>query len=227
MSPRSTKLAHAMASLFTCAALIIGPMLPVQAAHAAEHRAFTDAISNVLETALDKTDSIQKSSALKDDARAQDFYFAQGASGRCTIASVAMMLRRAAYLDDREDWQSITLESTMADGWTSVGVKNDFSSAGYDVGLIDVTGSKDTLLALLADHPEGVAIYDRGVPHALLLCDYDEQTDTFYCADPADHYSGKRMPLADSWNGERHGMSQDAVIAGISGAWIVKAKASL
>ena len=46
-----------------------------------------------------------------------------------------------------------------------------------------------------------------------MLTDYDEETGTFYCADPANYYAGSRIPLAESWNGACRGKSQDAVIA--------------
>ncbi len=60
-----------------------------------------------------------KQEAFVDESRAGEFDFAQNGSGRCTITSVAMMVRRAAFLDDRADWQSIDLASVTADGWSS------------------------------------------------------------------------------------------------------------
>ena len=158
---------------------------------------------------------------LTDDSMADDFYFAQSASGHCTIASTAMMIRRAAFLDGMSDWQVIDEEFVSEDGWNSAGVKNEFTTAGYSVSYTSIDPTKENLIALLEKHPEGIAAYDSGVPHAVLLTDYDEATDTFYCADPANYYSGKRIPVDQSWNGECHGHDQDAVIAGFTSAWII------
>lgn len=160
-----------------------------------------------------------KLAAFKDEARAGEFYFAQAGSGKCTITSVAMMVRRAAFLDDDEAWQSICRESVSADGWTSAGVKNSFSTAGYQIEYVHV-GGHDALVQLLEEHPEGIAAYDPGVPHAVLLTDYDAETGTFYCADPANYYSGSRIPVESSWNGARRG-SQSSVVAGFRSAWII------
>lgn len=156
-----------------------------------------------------------------DEFAAGDFYFAQSGSGRCTIASTAMMVRRAAFLDGKENWRDIDEAYVSADGHCGAGVKNEFETAGYSISYVSIDSSKEALIELLEDHPEGIAAYDSGVPHAVLLTDYDENTDTFYCADPANFYSGSRIPVAESWNGERHGGNQDAVIAGFSSAWII------
>lgn len=218
MSPRSSSLGRSVSATLALATLVIAILFATPTAYASESHTLSALLSN----AYEETVAMQKSEALVDESRAGDFYFAQGASGRCTITSIAMMLRRAAFLDDASGWQDVTLSSVMADGWTAAGAKNEFSSAGYDVSFIGVDGSAQALVELLEEHPEGVAIYDRGVPHAVLLTDYDEQTGTFYCADPADYYSGKRIPIAESWNGACHGNSQDAVMAGISAAWVVR-----
>lgn len=208
-------------------------LFTVPAAHAVETTAFSQKLSSALcVRSPELTEQISaaladgivsaKQEAFVDESRAGEFYFAQNGSGRCTITSVAMMVRRAAFLDDRADWQSIDLASVTADGWSSSGVKWHFATGGYEVGIVDVAGTVESLRELLAQHPEGIAAYDPGVPHAVLLTDYDEETGTFYCADPANYYAGSRIPLAESWNGARHGKSQDAVIAGFSRAWVIQ-----
>lgn len=208
-------------------------LFTVPTAHAVETTAFSQKLSSVLSvkspglteqisTALADGVISAKQQAFTDESRASDFYFAQNGSGRCTITAVAMMVRRAAFLDDRSDWQDIGLGSVTADGWSSAGVKWHFTTGGYEIGIIDVAGNADSLRELLEQHPEGIAAYDPSVPHAILLADYDEESDTFYCADPANYYAGSRIPLAESWNGACRGKSQDNVIAGISRAWIVQ-----
>ena len=159
--------------------------------------------------------------AINDDSMSDEFFFAQSGSGRCTIASTAMMVRRAAFLDGNESWQDIDESFVAATGWSSAGVLNQFETAGYSIACVNIDSSAEALAALLDEHPEGVAVYDSSVPHAVLLTDYDEKTDTFYCADPAGYYSGKRIPVAQSWNGACRGGNQAAVISGFRSAWII------
>lgn len=83
-------------------------------------------------------------------------------------------------------------------------------------------GTSDALRELIDEHPEGIAAYDPNVPHAVLLTDYDEETDTFFCADPANYKAGSRIPLAESWNGECRGSSQSRVVAGLTRAWVIQ-----
>ena len=159
--------------------------------------------------------------AFTESPMANEFCIAQSGSGRCTIASTAMMVRRAAYLDGNANWQAIDEASVSADGWTSAGVKNEFETAGYSISYVSIDSSKESLIKLLEEHPEGIAAYDPSVPHAVLLSDYDAASDTFYCADPASYYSGSRIPVANSWNGDCRGGNQDAVISGFTSAWVI------
>jgi hypothetical protein len=82
---------------------------------------------------------------------------------------------------------------------------------------------KELFKALLKEHPEGIVAYDswhlagggdypslwypqapnqvaddRPTDHAILLTDYDEATDTFYAADPADAALAKRIKLSET-----------------------------
>ena len=87
------------------------------------------------------------------------------------------------------------------------------------MGHTDLCGiSAEALKALLDEHPEGVVFYCGGVPHAVLLTDYED--DTFYCADPAPYCSGSRVPLADSWLGYRLG-SQDTILRCATAYWSI------
>ena len=53
-----------------------------------------------------------------------------------------------------------------------------------------------TLITLLSQHPEGIVLYDRSQPHAVLLTDYTN--GVFYCSDPAGNISSGRIPLTSS-----------------------------
>lgn len=189
----------------------------VPQAHASGLIDLAEAITETVDETIEST----KNEALKDADHAHDFYFAQAGSGRCTITSIAMMVKRAAFLDDDENWQSIGAASVTADGWTSAGAKNEFVTAGYSVSYVSLDNDKQALIQMLEEHPEGIAAYDPSVPHAVLLTDYEEETDTFYCADPASYYSGARIPVTSSWNGACRG-SQASVIAGFTRAWIIE-----
>lgn len=182
-------------------------LFTVPAAHAVETTTFSQKLSSALcVRSPELTEQI--SAALAD--------------GIVSAKQEAFVDESRGLRDDRADWQSIDLASVTADGWSSSGVKWHFATGGYEVGIVDVAGTVESLRELLAQHPEGIAAYDPGVPHAVLLTDYDEETGTFYCADPANYYAGSRIPLAESWNGACHGKSQDAVIAGFSRAWVIQ-----
>lgn len=234
MSRSISRACFALAALLLSIALALGTTLCLApTAHADEATIFSQKLTKLvagespvltetIEAAFSDALSSAKRETFVDESRAEDFYFAQNGSGRCTITSVAMMVRRAAFLDGRSDWQDLGLDSVTADGWCSAGVKWNFETAGYDIGVIDVAGTSDALRELLDEHPEGIAAYDPNVPHAVLLTDYDEETDTFYCADPANYKAGSRIPLAESWNGECRGSSQSRVVAGLTRAWIIQ-----
>ena len=138
-----------------------------------------------------------------------------------------MMLRRRAIIDGNADWESIT-ESTLGSvAWINgTGMRYSYSYMGMSVDVKSYSGmsaaeKKSALLALLDKHPEGIEIYDGNIPHAVLLTDYDADTDTFYCADPGT--AAKRIKLSQSWNATNRG-SQDNVIANITQIWYITNK---
>ncbi|MGN1361077.1 MAG: hypothetical protein ACI4VV_02265 [Eggerthellaceae bacterium] len=156
------------------------------------------------------------------------FCLTQSQHGRCTITSCAMLLRRMSYLDGSENWQEITEESLYPDAWIwGTGMRHRFTSFGYQVRSFTWSVNPDPedrtrrLARLLEKHPEGLVIYDSRIPHAVLLTRYDAVTGTFYCADPAGgSYSGREIPLADSWNGHLRG-GQDSVICSLARSWYI------
>ena len=157
-------------------------------------------------------------------------------SSNCTFYAFAHMMRRRIILDGRNDWEAITRDAvedpnsalaqaawiqgqglrgsisyTLAEGYILEGVCVDISSMG-----------KDTLIQLLAEHPEGIECYDEVIPHAVLVTGYDAGTDTFYCVDSDPGHPEGIITLAGSLLGDRHGNNQDAVLAGIGKYWYLK-----
>jgi len=165
---------------------------------------------------------VQAADAVSDTS----VFVKQSKSGRCTLASAVMMLRRRAYLEGNSNWSSITESSTLSDAWSS-GLNWDFTYAGIRV----VKGSfskmtqgqkKSKLISLLGDHPEGVVIYmygDGRKTHAVLATDYDSYTDTIYCADPANSIAKGRIPLTSAY---LTGSTQDERIGNLRMYWYVK-----
>ena len=152
----------------------------------------------------------------------------QSESGKCTLASAVMMLRRRAMIDGQANWDSITESTLGAEAWVpGRGLKYSFSYMGMDVNHEIATGSladkKARLIELLSKHPEGIEIYDDGIPHAVLVTDYDSATGTFYCADPAPGISAGRIKLSESWNAVKRG-TQDGVINNIYKYWYITNK---
>lgn len=166
-------------------------------------------------------------SALAETINDDNVFLKQSGSGKCTLTSAVMMLRRRAIIDGNADWESIT-ESTLGSvAWVNdTGMRYSYSYKGMSVDVKRYSGmsaaeKKSALLALLDKHPEGIEIYDGNIPHAVLLTDYDADTDTFYCADPGT--AAKRIKLSQSWNATNRG-SQDNVIANITQIWYITNK---
>lgn len=138
--------------------------------------------------------------AFAEDLRTLDIFYAKQLTGNtCTLASAAMMMRRRAYLDGLENWDSITETSLRRVAWSYIGLSHDFSMLGIEVqhAYFDSNRSvEDQLVDLLADHPEGIVVYNRHYPHAILVTDYTG--GTFYCADPANGTPAGRIPLSQA-----------------------------
>lgn len=113
------------------------------------------------------------------------FYFKQSRGGTCTLASAAMMLRRRAYLDGLTDWIDVTENSVKSSAWAG-GLSHSFNYKAMQVGYATLpssnAGKTQVLIELLAQHPEGIVLYDRRQPHAVLLTDYTD--GVFYCSEP-------------------------------------------
>ncbi len=127
------------------------------------------------------------------------FYFKQSRGGTCTLASAAMMLRRRAYFDGLTDWSTVTENSVRSTAWSN-GLSHSFTYKEMQVGYATLPSRKQekiqTLITLLSQHPEGIVLYDRSQPHAVLLTDYTN--GVFYCSDPAGNISSGRIPLTSS-----------------------------
>ena len=125
------------------------------------------------------------------------FYFKQSRGGTCTLASAAMMLRRRAYLDGLIDWVDVTENSVKSSAWSG-GLSHSFNYKAMQVGYATLPSGNaektQVLMELLAQHPEGIVLYDRRQPHAVLLTDYTD--GVFYCSDPAGSVSSGRVPIS-------------------------------
>ena len=140
------------------------------------------------------------------------FYLKQSRSGTCTLTAAAMMLRRRAYLDGLADWVDVTENSVRPAAWSN-GLSHSFTYKAMKVRYATLpadNGAKaQTLIDLLAAHPEGIVLYDRRQPHAILLTDYTD--GVFYCSDPAGNITAGRVPIS----------SASVSIAGASCYWYI------
>ena len=111
------------------------------------------------------------------------FYFKQSRGGTCTLASAAMMLRRRAYLDGMDSWVDVTENGIKSTAWSG-GLSHSFTYNDMHVGYATLPSGKaaktEALVSILAEHPEGIVLYDRTRPHAVLLTDYTN--GVFYCS---------------------------------------------
>ena len=99
------------------------------------------------------------------------FYFKQSRGGTCTLA-----------------------KSTAWSG----GLSHSFTYNDMHVGYATLPSGKaaktGALVSILAEHPEGIVLYDRTRPHAVLLTDYTD--GVFYCSDPSNGVASGRVPLS-------------------------------
>lgn len=127
------------------------------------------------------------------------FYFKQSRSNTCTLTAAAMMLRRYAYFNAMDGWTDVTENSLRSTAWYN-GLSHDFTYKEMQVGYATLPSNKNEktqrLIELLDEHPEGIVLYNRKKPHAVLLTDYTN--GVFYCADPANNNSSGRIPLSNT-----------------------------
>ena len=133
---------------------------------------------------------------------ADDVYQTQTIPHTCTLIAATMMLRN--YSCQRgSPYEQVTETGVGHYAWTKQwGLSQDFT-----IGQVQVTCNADIrncvdkkayLINVLQYHPEGVVIYDTGAPHAIWLFGYDQDTDTFYCADTITRNGGHAIPLVES-----------------------------
>ena len=130
-----------------------------------------------------------------------EIYVVQSRKHTCTLIAATMMLRSYASQNDYalEDMNERTVGNKA---WSSVGLSWDFTVNSINVQVVhdikDAEDKKAYLIHFLKYHPEGVVIYDANAPHAIWLFGYDEETDTFYCADTTTDVAGRAIRLEES-----------------------------
>lgn len=164
----------------------------------------------------------------------------ESGQGRCTLVSVLMMFRRGALLNGNTNWDTFTEASYKNNKKFWLGGMTFYPSAegmtasvddGPRLAKGDYSGNKQRLISYLNGHPEGIVIYfyvKGSSAHAVLLTDYDQGSDTFYCADPAGNKPSGRIPLGTSLikdyvsstgNYNSNLSAQDNVLANINQTW--------
>ncbi len=136
-----------------------------------------------------------------EDINQPEVFLKQERNGTCTLASSAMMLRRAAMLRGDENWAESTESSNRDAYWRSGrGLPYVFSYNGFTVGHAFLPGgeaNRQVLIDLLAQHPEGIVLHAACVPHGILLTDYTD--GVFYCADPSQAIAPGRIPIGEAY----------------------------
>lgn len=96
------------------------------------------------------------------------------------------MIRSKMYLEGNASWSNITQQSMKITAWLNgAGLLYQFTY--YETTVIYSTNkcnSPEALIKLLNEHPEGIEIYIRDLPHTVLLARYEEETGIFYVTDP-------------------------------------------
>ena len=159
-------------------------------------------------------------------------YLQQSVGGStCTLVSAIMMIRARAYLSGSTVWSDVTEAAAKPTLWTTGGLYLDakYSWSGNSVSIKAYATTKradgsryiseSDLKSLLDKHPEGIVLYWFDKPHAVFVTDYVD--NTFYCADPAGSYSGKRMRLDANSVAAEYGWSQSELLANADQYWCV------
>ena len=139
--------------------------------------------------------------ATYEEINQDQVFLKQEQRGTCTLASTAMMLRRAALLNGDENWAQITEASCRQAFWIAgCGLPYNFSYGEMTVSHDTLPGgeaNKDILIDLLAEHPEGIMLHAACVPHGILLTEYKD--GQFYCADPSEYAGEGIIPIEEAW----------------------------
>ncbi len=179
--------------LILCACLAISGILHIVPANAAAE------------------DAVVKFSELNDAS----VFLKQSQPHVCTLTSSAMLLRRAAMLSGDKNWQKITEKSIRKTAWLEgTGLRWEFTVSGITVAH-KALESRNELIQLLDQHPEGIVIYNTSVPHAILVTDYTD--GTFYCSDPVNNKPAGRIPVSQA----------SITVESASRCWYVKSPDSL
>ena len=159
------------------------------------------------------------------DINKSSVFVKQRTNYTCTLVSNVMMVRRTLLAQGKSTWSSVTESSMRRRVWTRSGITLNFSYAGVKVKHRRITSNnKKTYIALLKKYPQGVVAYNcgrGGQYHAILLTDYDEKTDTFYCSDPAPGTPRGRIKLSRS---SIKGSTQTRQINNLTRCWYVASK---
>ena len=141
--------------------------------------------------------NIQVQAASFNDINASNVFLKQPVgSVTCTLVANAMMLRRTAMLRGDSDWASITANSMESTAWIEgSGLRRNYTYKSITVShaYFNAGDKEQQLKDILAQHPEGIVLYDEDMPHAVLVTDYTD--GAFYYADPSPYEGNGRMKM--------------------------------
>lgn len=193
------------------------------------------------------SDSVQLNAKIVD-LKDPSIYLKQGYGTKtCTLYSNIMMFRRGALINKNQNWININHDNYYSKWWGSGGMSWSPSAEGMSGGtyksdlpysISDTFGNvekrREFFINNLKKHKEGIVIYlhfSTSNQHAILLTDYDEKTDTFYCADPSPAIKAGRIPLAESsllnyvtragYAKPANRSIQDHILAHVTQLWVI------
>ena len=151
---------------------------------------------------------------------AEDVYLIQTTRHTCTLIAATMMLRN--YYSMRGfPGGDVSEKLVRKAAWSKRGgLSRHFTVVDMEVEcsaeILDAVDKRLYLIMCLKLWPEGVVVYDTGAPHAIWVFGYDEDSDTFYCADTISDRGGRAISLAES---SLKGKTQDEKIRSIDRIW--------
>lgn len=83
-------------------------------------------------------------SALAETINDDNVFLMQSGSGKCTLTSAVMMLRRRAIIDGNAQWETITEATLGKDAWIGgTGMRYNYSHMGMEVSVESYSGKSD------------------------------------------------------------------------------------
>lgn len=147
-------------------------------------------------------------------------YLKQKTSGTCTLTAAVMLLKETERLSKGRSC-AVTEASVREAAWCEEGLYWSFTYGDHTVNRYSLPreGRAELLQVILKKYPQGIIAYHPTQPHAVWLIAYEEESGTFYAADPSPAAKEGKLALGET---VLKGQTQAEKIEGIEAYWCVE-----